>query len=85
MNQIRKMIRFVCISDTHGLHSHLNIPSGDVLIHAGDFTNIGEPEITQEFNQWLGKLPHPTKVVIAGNHDLCFDIENYSKLTQRVK
>jgi hypothetical protein len=33
------MIRFVCISDTHGLTSEMltinQIPEGDVLIHAG--------------------------------------------------
>ena len=27
----------------------------------------------QQFNAWLGKLPHKHKVVIAGNHELTFD------------
>ena len=26
-----------------------------------------------DFDQWLGTLPHPYKVVIAGNHDLLFE------------
>ena len=38
--------RFVCISDTHGRHAGIkHIPPGDVLIHAGDFTDTGS--ITQ--------------------------------------
>lgn len=36
------MIRFVCISDTH-TRDQFNVPDGDVLLHAGDFTNVGEP------------------------------------------
>ncbi len=24
----------------------------------------------QDFNEWLGTLPHPHKLVIAGNHDV---------------
>lgn len=73
-------IRFVCISDTHCRTKALKIPEGDVLIHAGDFTNIGKPEEIQGFSEFLGSLPHPHKVVIAGNHDLTFDLENYPKI-----
>lgn len=84
MDQTKKTIRFVCVSDTHGLTEKLEVPHGDVLIHAGDFSNVGEPEIIEDFNTWLGSLPHPIKVVIAGNHDISFDVENYSKLGPRV-
>lgn len=35
-------VRFVCISDTHDLHAKLNVPDGDVLIHAGDFMAFGD-------------------------------------------
>lgn len=36
-------MRVVCVSDTHGLHDEaLAIPAGDVLVHAGDFTDTGE-------------------------------------------
>ena len=27
----------------------------------------------REFNTWLGTLPHPHKIVVAGNHELSFD------------
>ncbi|MDE0839321.1 MAG: metallophosphatase domain-containing protein [Kiritimatiellae bacterium] len=67
-------MRIVCISDTHGLHDQINgIPDGDVLVHAGDLTNHGELEQVQSFNTWLGQLPHAHKLVIAGNHDFCFE------------
>lgn len=67
-------IRIVCISDTHGQHSKLNVPDGDILIHAGDFMAFGtKPQEIADFNQWLGTQPHPYKIVIAGNHDLMFE------------
>ena len=33
------VIRIVLISDTHNLHRMLQMPEGDILVHAGDFTN----------------------------------------------
>jgi predicted phosphohydrolase len=67
-------IRIVCISDTHGQHAKLNVPDGDILIHAGDFAAFGDTPIEIiDFNQWLGTLPHRYKVVIAGNHDWMFE------------
>ena len=66
-------IRLVAISDTHGLHRHLTIPDGDILIHAGDITGHGQMEQVADFNEWLGTLPHRHKIVIAGNHDFCFE------------
>ncbi|CAG0895477.1 unnamed protein product [Darwinula stevensoni] len=68
-------VRFVCMSDTHNRTKNLPfvVPKGDVLIHAGDFTYIGETEEITAFNEWLGELPHKFKVVIAGNHELSFD------------
>merc|ERR1719264_1866560 len=76
-------IRIVCISDTHSLVENVqppfNIPDGDILIHAGDFTNQGNLDKVEEFNSWLGSLPHRHKVVIAGNHDLSFDYEKIQR------
>ena len=63
----------VAISDTHGQHRSLDIPDGDILIHAGDLTNGGEIDQVEDFNNFLGTLPHQDKVVIAGNHDFCFE------------
>jgi Icc-related predicted phosphoesterase len=63
----------VAISDTHGFHESVDIPAGDILIHAGDLTRHGEMGEVKEFNDFLGGLPHPVKIVIAGNHDFCFE------------
>eukprot|EP01118_Nematostelium_gracile_P014191 TRINITY_DN5481_c0_g1_i1.p1 TRINITY_DN5481_c0_g1~~TRINITY_DN5481_c0_g1_i1.p1 ORF type:complete len:265 (+),score=59.81 TRINITY_DN5481_c0_g1_i1:116-910(+) len=61
--------RIVCISDSHTRASSINIPFGDILIHAGDFTQKGTKEEAQEFNDWLGSLPHKHKIIILGNHE----------------
>ena len=64
----------VCISDTHGLHRKVDVPGGDLLIHAGDFTYLSKSrrEIL-DFNDWLGELPHRYKIVIPGNHEFAFE------------
>ncbi|KJH46309.1 Ser/Thr phosphatase family protein [Dictyocaulus viviparus] len=57
-----------------------DIPNGDVLIHAGDFTNTGSVEEIVKFNDEIGRLPHKHKIVVAGNHELGFDdSENLSE------
>ncbi|KAI0057098.1 Metallo-dependent phosphatase [Artomyces pyxidatus] len=60
--------RFVCISDTHS--RVYPVPPGDVLIHAGDLSSWGSFAQLEVTVKWLMELPHPTKVVIAGNHDV---------------
>jgi len=37
-------LRFVAISDTHNQMDRVALPQGDVLLHCGDFTNMGKPE-----------------------------------------
>lgn len=51
-------LRFVCMSDTHCLTSHLQfeIPYGDVFVHAGDFTRCGSASEVEEFNSWIGEI-----------------------------
>lgn len=73
----KKEITFVCISDTHTKTYGLSLPPGDVLIHAGDFSFTGLHEEIEDFNKYLAGLKFEYKVVIAGNHDLTFDLENY--------
>lgn len=64
--------RFVCLSDTHNHHRALEVPDGDVLLHAGDFTMNGTEAETRDFAEWFEALPHRRKVLIAGNHDRMF-------------
>lgn len=68
-------MRVVCISDTHGLHEDLTVPDGDLLIHAGDLTGHGSLREVALARDFLAALPHPHKVVIAGNHDFAFERE----------
>jgi Icc-related predicted phosphoesterase len=75
-------MKLIAIADTHGLHRSLEIPDGDVLIHAGDLTRHGSLDDVLEFNEFLGTLPYPHKIVIAGNHDLCF--ENHRKACEEL-
>lgn len=64
----------VCISDTHGMHRQIKeLPYGDVLIHAGDGLGVGTLAELEDLDDWFGGLPHPHKIVIAGNHDWCFE------------
>ncbi len=66
--------RLVCLSDTHGLHRQAEIPDGEFLLHAGDFMRTGtDPAEVEDFDDWLAGLPHPHKIVVAGNHDLLFE------------
>jgi len=67
-------LRIVALSDTHGTHEQVLVPEGDILIHAGDFM-VGGLDFVEiiNFNRWLGRLPHPRKIVIAGNHDIYFE------------
>lgn len=66
-------MRIIFISDTHGLHEALELPEGDVLIHAGDIGMKGTLDEIVNFNAWLGKQTHAHKIIIAGNHDFAFE------------
>jgi len=76
-------VRFVVISDTHNHHDALTIPKGDVVIHCGDFTRRGKPEEVESFISWFSKLPHPHKILVAGNHDMVLDEGEYDNLWKR--
>ncbi len=62
-------MKIVCISDTHNKHHDLDIPNGDIIIHAGDFTEAGSKAETMDFLTWFSGLPHQYKLFTPGNHD----------------
>ena len=66
-------MRIVCISDTHERHDEIALPEGDLLICAGDVTANGNLASLEQFARWMQKQPHPHKILIAGNHDFCFE------------
>lgn len=73
--------RITVISDTHGMHYKLNpehLIGGDLIIHAGDVSNVGRREEIKMFLKWFSMLDqYKHKVFIAGNHDFFF--EQYTK------
>ncbi|KAL8577175.1 hypothetical protein ACOMHN_047943 [Nucella lapillus] len=77
------VLRFVCMSDTHGTveqsrrEFHKRVPDGDVLIHCGDFSMGGDASEIKAFDSFIARLPHPVKLVIAGNHELTFEDASY--------
>jgi Icc-related predicted phosphoesterase len=81
-------MKVVCIADTHCYHNKIDVPDGDLLIVAGDFSvgiqpgNIFEAE---NFNRWLCRLPHGYKILVAGNHDwLAYDLKDIPENIQRI-
>jgi Icc-related predicted phosphoesterase len=69
-------MKLVCISDTHGKHEQIrDLPDGDILICAGDFTMRGGFHEITRFNAWLGHIRPKYKeiVVVAGNHEVSLD------------
>jgi hypothetical protein len=66
-------MRIVAASDTHGQHLGLEVPDGDVFVHAGDLTIGGDLAAVTAFGHWVRTLPHCNKIVIAGNHDWLFE------------
>lgn len=69
------------ISDTHGKHEHLTskaynniLGSGDVLVHAGDCTNVGKVGEIKDFLDWFSNTDYTHKIFIAGNHDFGFEL-----------
>ena len=69
------MPTIVFLSDTHGYYSGLEIPAGDIIVHAGDFGHQGTLSELKQFHSWYASLPHQHKLFVAGNHDWCFERE----------
>lgn len=72
-SKIKNTLRVVCAADTHGMFSKMIerscIPSGDIFIHAGDFTLCALKSEVEEFNKCIELIPHKYKIVICGNRD----------------
>eukprot|EP01080_Neovahlkampfia_damariscottae_P012753 gene12753-7029_t len=62
-----KIKRIVCISDTHGKHEELKLPTGDILVHLGDFSKEGKN--IKEFISWFEKQPHEHKILVLGTSE----------------
>lgn len=69
-------MRITILSDTHGHHSRVTVPPGDVLVHAGDYSSRGELDDTVAFLRWYAQHPHRFKVLVSGNHDRISDVQS---------
>lgn len=65
-------LRIVAVADTHLFTDDLEVPEGDVFVHAGDLCRRGDLAELRRAAAWIDGLPHPHKIVIAGNHDWAF-------------
>ena len=65
-------MRIVAVADTHLFHDDLEVPDGDVFVHAGDMCRGGDLDELREAAEWIAGLPHQYKVIVAGNHDWAF-------------
>lgn len=70
-------MKLVLISDTHTMHEDVYLPPGDILIHAGDFTNRGSKSNVDDFFGWLERRSkeYAHIIFIAGNHDMSFEFK----------
>ena len=64
-------MRVVAISDIHNRQKDINLPSGDMLAIAGDWTSGGTLKEVTAFGGWLHKIQNQFRhiVLVAGNHD----------------
>ena len=74
-------INVVLMGDTHEYHRDVGVPDGDLLIYVGDITRRSfSSRAVEDFDEWLGQLPHRWKVVIPGNHDYGFADPSWQNL-----
>ncbi len=65
-------MRIVAVADTHQFHDELQVPAGDVFVHAGDMCRAGDLDELAAAARFILSLPHRHKIIIAGNHDWAF-------------
>lgn len=78
-------MRLICLADTHNQHFDIAIPEGDILLHAGDCTDGGTRNETENFLEWFSSQPHKHKILVPGNHDFYFEKpENLKKVPENI-
>lgn len=76
---------FIFLSDTHGKHDQIKVPDGDYFIFCGDMCSKGTISEVESFSNYIQKLPHKHKIVIAGNHDFPFEDERKEQAERIIK
>ena len=58
-------MKIIAISDTHGKHRNVDLPQGDMLIHAGDVSSRGLEDEVLDFLDWYESLDFKYKIFIC--------------------
>ena len=90
-------MKIACISDTHGKHHQIPLNwlenknnEIDIILHAGDISNMGHLHEIEDFCKWYDKLNFANKIFCGGNHDWGFSkkpkevaeiLSNYPSIT----
>ncbi len=77
-------MKLIFISDTHGRHRDLEIPKGDIIVHAGDICDKGNKEHIQDFLEWYSNLDFEHKIFTHGNHDRDLERNNISLIPDSI-
>lgn len=65
-------MKITVLSDTHTLHKQTTsfLNGGDLLIHAGDYSNVGYKHEIHQFGKWFNEIKgYDKKIFINGNHE----------------
>lgn len=68
-----RLLTLTFFSDTHGKHEKLRFTGGDILVFCGDFSQSGGLDELRSFVTFIKTLNYRYFVMIAGNHDFCFE------------
>ena len=66
-------MKIVAMADMQGRFWDIpqaRLPSADLLLIAGDETNLGSIQENYSLDMWLGTLPYKHKLLVGGNHSL---------------
>lgn len=77
-------MKIVAISDSHGQHSSLKLPDGDLLLHAGDISSGGTRDQVLSFLDWFAQQDYEHKILIAGNHDFFFERASVQEIEELI-
>ena len=78
-------VSIVLISDIHNYQHLLSLPSADLLLVAGDMTNMGRRKELKKFSKFLSSVKKlfDMIIVVAGNHEVSMDVQFYNSIGKK--
>jgi Icc-related predicted phosphoesterase len=78
-------VSIILISDIHNYQHLLTLPKGDLLLIAGDMTNMGKRKELERFSTFLSSVKPNFEmiVVVAGNHEVSMDTDFFNKVGKK--